>query len=1158
MRFAWLNLERYGAFSDRRLHFRPESHVHIVHGANEAGKTTALSAIGDLLFGFGHNTSHAFLHDAATLRLGASLRLGTGAELDFRRRKGKKTNTLLDADDKPLPDELLDPVTGTLTRDSFQAEFGLTAAALRKGGEDLVRTGGRLAEMLAASSAGLSALSRLASDVDMEANALFSERRAATKPFYLAEERYKAAGKSLNEAVVTVDAWKIAQAGVEQASDRLAAIAAGQKQLSAELAQWHRVKATARILRQIDGVRDKLAGLAHLPETDAAHTPLWRAALADDLALAQRCAELDDEAAGVAARMDNLAVDARLLKAAPLIEALRERIGAIDKARFDLPRRIADHGEAAEQLEGAARRLGLGSVDALLARQPAGGLDKARHIVAALRGAMQGLQKAQGVLAERRAATLRFAEAEDGQPHAIDPAPLKRRLEALANIGQNAERLRRETEVLARDERRLGDDLAKLQPGVASLEALARLRLPDAESIVAARVLFEAQARTQGDLSSQQAAQLEAQHQASQQISDMAVHGPVPTRNDLAVARDCRDAAMQALAGALETGISEVRAAELRAHVQAVQALGQRVDDLTDRLLGDSARAALRLAAEGQMARAEAALARLAIEQASQAARRTEAGQHWQGLWQASGLAPLEPARMLAWREKIRDIADRHQALEGRRIETATLAATLTAQRPALEALAVDVRHAPRAETSIDGLHREIVAAYGDIQDGWNQARARLAEQKMLDRNLAEAETGLKKAREQMETAREGFVPAALALGLPPEAGLDEAEATIAIWQGVGEPRVKMEREKRSIDSINVDLAEFDAAVVDLLEQAAPDRAGRGPRPALDVLVQRLADMRKIEAERAHLLAGQRQRQIKRDDLLRKIARAQALLAAGRQALGLAEDAPLATALDMLGARDALRAQSHDHLAQLQQQADGHSEAALRAEQAGIEPDGMAGLINACNANAELLQRDFAEATVGLRAAEAFCANLELGRNAEASAQARAEASAELGRIGEAWLVRAIAVRLARAAIERHRASAQDPVIARASALFARLTSGGFSGLATDFDDNDTPSLVGARANGGKNIKVHEMSEGTRDQLFLVLRLALLEQRGGEPMPFIGDDLLASFDETRTGEALDVLAQFGQRSQVILFTHHAHVVDIARARLGGRVDIVTL
>ena len=1153
MRFAWLNLERYGAFSERLLKFRADADVHIVHGANEAGKTTALSAIGDLLFGFGHTTTHAFVHDAATLRLGASLRLATGAELGFRRRKGRKTNTLLDAHDKPLPDELLDPVTGTLTRDSFQAEFGLTAAALRKGGEDLVSTGGRLADMLAASSAGLSALSRLAGEVDIEANALFSERRSATKPFYLAEERYKAADKSLREAVVTVDAWKVAQAGLQQAGDRLATIATIQKLVAAELTQWHRVKATARILRQLDGLREKLAALASLPETDAAHPPLWRAALADDLALAQRCAEIDDESASDAARMANLATDARLLEAAPLIEALRERIGAIDKARSDLPRRIADCEEAAEQLAGAARRLGLGSVEALLARQPAGGLDKPRQIVAAQRLAVQALQKAQGLLAERRAACLRFAEADEGQPHAIDPAPLKRRLEALANIAQNAERLRRETEGLARDERRLGDDLAKLQPGVASLEALARLHVPDAESIVAARVRLEAQARAEGGLSSQQAAQLEALHQARQQISGMAVHGPVPTRNDLALARGSRDAAMQVLAGALGAGI-----AELRAHVQAVQALGQRVDDLTDRLLGDSERAALRLAAEGQMARAEAALADLAIAQAKLAAHRTEAGQDWQGLWQASGLVPLEPARMLAWREKIRDISERHQALEGRRIEAATLAATLAAQRPALEALAVDMRHAPRAETSIDGLHREIVLAFGDIQEGWNQARARLAEQKMLDRNLAEAEISLKKAREQLEAAREGFVPAVAALGLPPEAGLEEAEATIAIWQGVGEPRVKMEREKRSIDSINADLAEFDAAVVDVLSQAAPDLAGRGPRPALDVLVQRLADTRKIEAERAHLRAGQRQRQVKRDELVRKIARAQALVAAGRQALMLAEDAPLATGLDMLAARDVLRAQLQDHLAQLQQQADGHSEAALRAEQAGIELDGMAPLIDACNARTDALQRDFAEATVALRAAEAFCAHLEQGRNAEASAQARNEASAELGRIGEAWLVRAIAVRLARAAIERHRASAQDPVIARASALFARLTSGGFSGLATDFDDNDTPSLVGARANGGKNIKVHEMSEGTRDQLFLVLRLALLEQRGGEPMPFIGDDLLASFDETRTGEALDVLAQFGQRSQVILFTHHAHVVDIARAKLGARADIVIL
>jgi chromosome segregation protein len=73
-----------------------------------------------------------------------------------------------------------------------------------------------------------------------------------------------------------------------------------------------------------------------------------------------------------------------------------------------------------------------------------------------------------------------------------------------------------------------------------------------------------------------------------------------------------------------------------------------------------------------------------------------------------------------------------------------------------------------------------------------------------------------------------------------------------------------------------------------------------------------------------------------------------------------------------------------------------------------------------------------------------------------------------------------------------------------------------------------------------------------------VLRLALLERRTAEPLPFIADDLLASFDEPRTAQALDLLAAFGRDRQVILFTHHAHVADIARERLGTRVDVVPL
>jgi len=50
-------------------------------------------------------------------------------------------------------------------------------------------------------------------------------------------------------------------------------------------------------------------------------------------------------------------------------------------------------------------------------------------------------------------------------------------------------------------------------------------------------------------------------------------------------------------------------------------------------------------------------------------------------------------------------------------------------------------------------------------------------------------------------------------------------------------------------------------------------------------------------------------------------------------------------------------------------------------------------------------------------------------------------------------------------------------------------------------------------------------------------------------MPFIGDDLLTSFDEDRTLAVLRLLAAAGQRQQIILFTHHRHVVDLAKYKI---------
>ena len=110
----------------------------MVHGANEAGKSTALAAIADALFGFGHRTDFDFLHGAPHLRVGFTLAARDGAKDSFVRRKGRR-DTLRDTADQVVPDDALRRFLGGVSRDLFEQGFGLDGARLREGGRELLR-----------------------------------------------------------------------------------------------------------------------------------------------------------------------------------------------------------------------------------------------------------------------------------------------------------------------------------------------------------------------------------------------------------------------------------------------------------------------------------------------------------------------------------------------------------------------------------------------------------------------------------------------------------------------------------------------------------------------------------------------------------------------------------------------------------------------------------------------------------------------------------------------------------------------------------------------------------------------------------------------------------------------------------------------------------
>ncbi len=181
----------------------------------------------------------------------------------------------------------------------------------------------------------------------------------------------------------------------------------------------------------------------------------------------------------------------------------------------------------------------------------------------------------------------------------------------------------------------------------------------------------------------------------------------------------------------------------------------------------------------------------------------------------------------------------------------------------------------------------------------------------------------------------------------------------------------------------------------------------------------------------------------------------------------------------------------------------------------------------------------------------------QMDGNARA-AEARQQAEQLLAKIradAEQYAHLHLAAVLLERAIDRYRQQHQGPLLARASELFATLTQGRFDTLRADLDDAGSPVLVGVRSGDGEVVRVAGMSDGTCDQLYLALRLASLQAdlAGREPLPFVVDDVLIKFDDDRAVAALKALAALSQSTQVIMFTHHEHIVRLAKAALDDDV-----
>ncbi len=397
------------------------------------------------------------------------------------------------------------------------------------------------------------------------------------------------------------------------------------------------------------------------------------------------------------------------------------------------------------------------------------------------------------------------------------------------------------------------------------------------------------------------------------------------------------------------------------------------------------------------------------------------------------------------------------------------------------------------------------------------------------------------------------------AAGLPDKVTPQTATTALALMVELkGKLKENRDLKQSRIKTMQRDIENFERSAETLAQAIAPDLTGRPAEDICSALCQQLT-----EAENAQNTLEKAERDIEENTAHRSKAQtlkneAEARLAPHMERAKVDTIADLETAIGRSERLHLLNRAIEDATTIILELGDGLSLDNLDAEVAEDDLPTIAARLDDVKeqSRAAMTLRD--DCVLQKKNAEAEKAKIHGQADAATAEAQRQEALARMAEVTERFIKVHMGARLLRWSIERYRDEKRGPLLERASKIFSTLTLGSFQTLEIDYD-GDTPQLMGRRPDG-KHVDFDGLSEGTGDQLFLSLRLAAVEMQlqHAQPLPFIADDLFIKYSDDRGARGFKALGELATKSQVIYFTHHDHLADVARGAIGEELSVTRL
>jgi len=1145
MRFDRLQIPAFGPFTNLDFIFPAQGgDLHVIYGSNEAGKSSLLRAFRDLLFGIHGQSPDNFLHDYKELRIRGGVINRAGEKLTFQRRKGNK-NTLLDADGNPLPENSLIPFLGSVDQEYFSAMFGLGTRELREGAEQLLRGKGNIGNALFSASMGGTPVQLVLAALTEESERLFKGRSTTNVSIRPAANKYRDFLRKSREATMTPEAWDKIERDLLSAEAEKARLEGEISALTRDLEWITRCEDALPTVGRLSEEMRKLEAIPLMPDVSSDFVERARAARkaageaqAELSRLTSQIAKLEEQLAGCLTSPAFLAEADALDRLHQDLGVYQERKNSLTDLETELAGLEATLRAGMQNLEltgsfSALETLRLNSAVRLACEEAAGDLQKV------LDEREKNIEKAEDLKTQ--------IKTRETQLQALPETDLTNLREALS-IAAGATEADRTLSVSESEVKRFTLEAKErhreLTGAPNDLDRTGSLLVPTKATI---RLIGEEMDGINRDIESEESKILEGKkliESFQAELGRIERRGELPSEQALRKAREHRDHGWSLVLAEWKGSGSEEELIPGAPLEEAFPQTIAKADDIADRLREQAEAVAQAEEKRFQIAQSEKQNREAERKISELQSKFKKCQSSWEAAWLPCEITPRTPAEMEEWREAWVGFKD---SLRQLRVAEETLRQKCTQVQEAKIRLVTVLREPAEKEFTL--LYEEAISLVqkeeqlsGRRFEVIKQIQGLNSQLELLEHNNARFATAVDAATKKWEAQCQ-------MVGMPeilsPKSGLvllQERKELLAKFDSWKEASTKSRRIKDAVRQYEQVISEkavalgargdtTEAQEIDLWKKLA---TARDTQTRYEQLAGQIEEAKTTleESQASYTQAVQELEEMVRLAKLETVEALEPFLA--NLELRDKAQAQVTTFRDTLSGL--ARGQTVDDFV-----------ARIRAE----DIDGLPrrkGMLQSQKLEKEAALQTVCDALSGLKGEKQ---KLEAAGDAAADYRQQAEScAARLKQDASRFVRLRLAAHFLQTQIERFRKENQGPLLEKSGQVFRSITRGAFEGLGAEFNADDTPVLVGLRPDES-TVTIEGMSDGTRDQLYLALRLAALDRylEQHEPMPLILDDLLITCDNDRAAAILPQLAALAQRTQIFLFTHHDHLVELCRRTL---------